>query len=246
MTQIIILAAGRGTRMGSELPKVLVPLNGRPMIDYLISSVLACDLKLEPIIVVSPENIDIIKDALSSYKLTYAIQKEQLGTGHAVRSARDKVDPKASKILVLYGDHPFLGSDSIIKFSNIETSSMAVAPTKLPNFEGWYKNFYSWGRMVRDDLGKVKAIVELKDSSEEEKEITEVNPGFMLFNKEWLFANIDKLEANNKAHEFYLTDMVGIAFKESYEIGTTSIEPKEAMGVNSLEELKIAEDLAKQ
>ncbi len=244
MTQIVILAAGRGTRMGSELPKVLVSLNGRPMIDYLMSSVYACGFKLDPIVVVSPENIDIIKETLSSYKVNYAIQKEQLGTGHAVRSARDKVSPEADKILVLYGDHPFLSSDSIIKFSNVDTKAVAVAPTKLPNFEGWHKNFYSWGRMVRNSEGKVKAIVELKDSSEEEKEITEVNPGFMLFNKEWLFNNIDKLEANNKAHEFYLTDMVGIAFLENYEIDTISIEPKEAMGINSLDELKIAEDLA--
>ena len=243
MTQIVILAAGRGTRMGSELPKVLVPLNGRPMIDYLISSVYACGFKLDPIVVVSPDNVDIIKEALKSYKVSYAIQKDQLGTGHAVRSARDKVSSEANKILVLYGDHPFLSSESITKFANVDTKAVAVAPTKLPNFEGWHANFYSWGRMVRNSEGKVKAIVELKDSSEEEKEITEVNPGFMLFNKEWLFNNIDKLEANNKAHEFYLTDMVGIAFLENYEIDTISIEPKEAMGINSLAELKIAEDL---
>lgn len=244
MTQIVILGAGRGTRMNSELPKVLVPLKGRPMIDYLISSVMVTKPELKPIVVVSPDNKEMISEALQKYNLDYAIQEEQLGTGHAVRSARDKIDPRAEKILVLYGDHPFLSSESILKFANIETKAVAVAPTKLPNFDDWHKNFYSWGRMIRDELGKVKAIVELKDASEREKEITEVNPGFMLFNKDWLFSNIDKLEANNKAHEFYLTDMVGIAFSEDFAIDTITIEPKEAMGINSTDELKIAETLA--
>jgi bifunctional UDP-N-acetylglucosamine pyrophosphorylase/glucosamine-1-phosphate N-acetyltransferase len=91
----------------------------------------------------------------------------------------------------------------------------------------------------------VEAIVELKDTSEAVKNITELNTGFMCFNKEWLFRNIDKLRDDNKAHEFYLTDMIGLAFSEGHKIGTVSIEPKEAMGINSPEELFIAENLEK-
>ncbi|MFA5771085.1 MAG: bifunctional N-acetylglucosamine-1-phosphate uridyltransferase/glucosamine-1-phosphate acetyltransferase, partial [Patescibacteria group bacterium] len=88
-----------------------------------------------------------------------------------------------------------------------------------------------------------EGIVELKDTNDEQKLITEVNPGFMCFNKKWLFENIDKLKDDNKAQEFYLTDMVKIAFQEGYKVGTIEIEAREAMGINSLEELKIAEGL---
>jgi bifunctional UDP-N-acetylglucosamine pyrophosphorylase / glucosamine-1-phosphate N-acetyltransferase len=245
MTQIVILAAGKGTRMGSELPKVLVPLNGRPMIDYLMESVVKAKTTLQPIIVVSPDNKEVISQALANYDVIYAIQDKQLGTGHAVACARPQVSPEAKNILVLYGDHPFVKSSSVKSFLELSPQALTVMPTVLPNFDGWYHNFYAWGRMVRNSQGEVEAITELKDATDKEREITEVNPGFMCFNKEWLFKNIDNLKDNNKAHEFYLTDMVGIAFSEGYKIDTWPIEPREAMGINSPEELNIAENLEK-
>jgi len=243
MTQIVILAAGKGTRMGQDIPKVLVPLNGQPMIQYLMEQVKEAAVDSQPIVIVSPDNQEIIKQALSDYQVEYAIQDQQLGTGHAVSCAREKIKSATNKIIVLYGDHPFLTASSIKKFAALEPEAVTVMPTVLPDFSGWHHNFYGWGRFVRNEEGEIKAIVEAKDASEEQKQITEVNPGFMCFNKEWLFANIDKLKNNNNAKEFYLTDMVGIAFKEGYKVGTVMIEPKEAMGINSLEELKIAESL---
>ncbi|MBN2854198.1 NTP transferase domain-containing protein [Patescibacteria group bacterium] len=244
MTQIIILAAGKGSRMGLELPKVLVPLNGKPIIYYLMESLKKAEPELKPIVVVSPSNKEIISKALANYDVEYAIQDQQLGTGHAVACARDLVGAEAKNILVLYGDHPFLKTDSIKAFLKLEPEALTIMPTVLPNFEDWYHNFYAWGRIVRNQAGEVKAIVELKDANEEEKLITEVNPGFMCFNKKWLFENIDKLQDNNKAHEFYLTDMVKIAFSQNYKVNTFSIEPQEAMGINSPEELKIAEGIS--
>ena len=244
MTQIIILAAGKGTRMNSELPKVLVPLNDRPMIDYLMEAVFEAGSVLKPIVVVSNENKEIIKEVLFKYNLIYAIQDKQLGTGHAVSSALQLVDPKVKNILVLYGDHPFVKSSSIKEFLALSPQAVNIMPTVLPDFEGWHHNFYGWGRIVRNQAGKVQAIVELKDASEEEKMITEVNPGFMCFNKAWLLANINKLQNNNKASEFYLTDMIKIAFEEGYEIETIAVSPREAMGINNLNELEIAENLA--
>ncbi len=246
MTQIVILAAGKGTRMGSELPKVLVPLNGKPMIHYLMESVLAAEPKLKPIVVVSPDNREIISRALSDYQVNYAIQEQQLGTGHAVASARELVDIKAKNILVLYGDHPFLKTNSIKSFLELSPEALTIMPTLLPDFTGWHHNFYGWGRIVRNEAGEVEAIVELKDASDEEKLITEVNPGFMCFNKDWLFKNIDKLKDDNKAHEFYLTDMVKIAFEEKFKVETIIIEPQEAMGINSPDELKIAENITEK
>ncbi len=244
MTQIIILAAGKGSRMGSELPKVLVPLNGKPMINYLMESVLAAKPELKPIVVVSPDNKEIISEALVDYEVEYAIQDQQLGTGHAVASARDLVGADTENILVLYGDHPFLKTNSIQTFLELKPEALTIMPTVLPSFDSWYHNFYHLGRIVRDEKGMVSGIVEFKDSSDEEKLILEINLGFMCFNKKWLFENIDKLQDNNKAHEFYLTDMVKIAFSQKHVVNTSPIEPQEAMGINSPEELKIAEGIS--
>ncbi|MFA6514593.1 MAG: NTP transferase domain-containing protein [Patescibacteria group bacterium] len=243
MTQIVILAAGKGTRMNSELPKVLVPLNGRPMISYLMDSVVASGIDVRPIIVVSPDNKEIINKALEEYNLDYIFQEKILGTGHAVACTKNYIKSETDNIIVLYGDHPFLTSESIKKFATLKHDALTIMPAVLPDFEGWHHNFYHWGRIVRGDDGLVEGIVELKDTNDEQKLITEVNPGFMCFNKKWLFENIDKLKDDNKAQEFYLTDMVKIAFQEGYKVGTIEIEAREAMGINSLEELKIAEGL---
>lgn len=246
MTRIIILAAGKGTRMNSELPKVLVPLKGRPMIHYLMNEVKAAGVDPRPIIIVSPDNKSIVNAALTGYEAEYVIQTEQLGTGHAVACAREALDHddrKIDNIVVLYGDHPFLKSESIKKFAAINSEVLTVMPTSLSDFEGWHQNFYHWGRIVKGADGLVEKIVEFKDASDEEKMITEVNPGFMRFNKDWLFKNIDNLRNENKSKEYYLTDMVKIAFEGGDPVGTINIEPHEAMGINSLEELKIAESL---
>ena len=247
MTRIIILAAGKGVRMDSELPKVLVPLNGRPMIKYLMDSVVAAGVDPHPLVVVSPDNQEIISEALREYAVEYVKQTEQLGTGHAVGCARELIDqesPEAKNIIVLYGDHPFLKTESIKKFASIDPEAVTIMPTYLPDFDDWHQSFSHWGRIVRGASGTVEAIVEFKDASDEEKMITEVNPGFMCFNKEWLFRNIASLRDDNKQKEYYLTDMVKIAFAEGYTVGTLNIEPHEAMGINSPEELKIAESLA--
>jgi bifunctional UDP-N-acetylglucosamine pyrophosphorylase/glucosamine-1-phosphate N-acetyltransferase len=246
MTRIVILAAGKGARMNSDLPKVLVPLNGRPMIKYLMDSVVASGVDECPIIVVSPDNKKIISEALKEYKVEYAIQDKQLGTGHAVSCAQEgleknNVQPK--NIIVLYGDHPFLKAESIRKFADLNPKALTIMPTKLADYDNWRLNFYHWGRIIRGRDGQVEKIIEFKDASDEEKLVTEVNPGFMSFNYNWLFKNINNLKNNNSQQEYYLTDMVKVAFEEKYEVGTVDIEVQEAMGVNSLEELNIAESL---
>ena len=243
MNRIVILAAGKGTRMNSELPKVLVPLNGKPIIKYLLDSVFASKIDSKPCVVVSPENKEIIEKALKEYNLEYLIQDKQLGTGHAVSCTRNYLSKDTKNVLVLYGDHPFLKSTSMIKFVEAENNSLIITPTILSDYNGWHQNFYHWGRIVRGENNKVERIVEFKDSNEEEKLIREVNPGFMVFDYRWLFENIDKLKDDNKANEYYLTDLVKVAFQEGVEVKTINIEATEAMGINSLDELKIAETL---
>jgi len=242
MTRIIILAAGKGTRMNSELPKVLVPLKGRPMIKYLMDSVVASQVDPRPLIVVSPDNKEIISQALSEYDLEYVIQDKQLGTGHAVNCAQENLG-EADNVVVLYGDHPFLKSESIRKFASLKQAALTIMPTVLPDFAGWHQNFYHWGRIIRGADGQVEKIVEFKDATDAERLVTEVNPGFMCFNKGWLLENIDKLKDDNKQKEYYLTDLVEIAFEAGQPVGTIAIEPTEAMGINSLAELEIATSL---
>jgi len=243
MTKIIILAAGKGTRMGSDLPKALVPLNGRPLISYLAESVSKSGVDDSPIVVVSPENKEIISAELSQYNWQYAIQDKQLGTGHAVACAKDLIPVDCDNIVVLYCDHPFITAESIRQVAQTKTEAVTVMPAELGDYNDWRFNFYRWGRMIRNSEGKVEKIVEFKDASEEEIKVTEVNPGFMCFNNQWLWENIEKLRNDNKQQEYYLTSLVEIAFSQGYEIGTIMIGAKEAMGVNSQEELSIAEKL---
>jgi len=114
--------------------------------------------------------------------------------------------------------------------------------TTVDNFDGWQKNFYHWGRIVRQN-GEIKAIVEFKDADEEIKQIKEVNPGLYRFDSQWLWENIDRLGNSNAQHEYYLTDLIKLAFEQNQKISSIIISPKEVIGINSIEELKIAENL---
>jgi len=246
MTRIVILAAGRGTRMNSDLPKALVPLKGKAMIEHLLDSVDKSGVDKRPIVVVSPDNKNIIKPALHNYKVEFVVQKKQLGTGHAVVATRNLIGKESSQmdnIVVLYADHPFVSAASIRALAEVNQTALTIMPTTVPEFSGWYQGLYHWGRIIRDDQGNVEAIVEFKDASEEQRLIKEVNPGFMSFNKNWLFANLDYLNAENQQHEYYLTDLAKIAFIEGHRIGAININPREALGINSQKELKAAESL---
>ncbi|MDD2680478.1 MAG: NTP transferase domain-containing protein [Patescibacteria group bacterium] len=242
-TKIVILAAGRGTRMGSELPKVLVLLKGKSMISCLMKAVYDSGVDDCPIVVVSPENKNLIEQELSGYKVVYAIQEKQLGTGHAVGCARSLVDASYDNVLVLYGDHPFLTSESIKSFALSKPEALTIMPTLLPDFKNWHHNFFHLGRIARDDSGRVSGIIEFKDASDKDKEILEINMGFMCFNRSWLFDNIDNLNSENKANEFYLTDLVKMAATQNRIIDSIMVGPRESMGINSKEELAIAEEL---
>jgi bifunctional UDP-N-acetylglucosamine pyrophosphorylase/glucosamine-1-phosphate N-acetyltransferase len=242
-TKIIILAAGKGTRMGLDLPKALVPLHGKPMISHLIKSVTASAVDDRPVVVVSPDNKESISQILSESNCDYAIQEEQLGSGHAVACARNYISADIDNVIVLYCDHPFVTAESISKFGLFNTEAVTIMPTELENYDDWHQNFFHWGRIIRDKNNEVEKIVEFKDASPEEIEITEVNPGFMCFNNKWLWDNIDALSNDNGPKEYYLTALVEMAFKQGYKIGIINIEPREAMGINSREELMIAESL---
>ncbi|MHB8903878.1 MAG: sugar phosphate nucleotidyltransferase [Patescibacteria group bacterium] len=243
MQQIIVMAAGKGTRMNSDLPKVLVPLKGRPMLDYLLDSISKTPQVLKPIIIVSPDNKEMISIALKNYDVQYVIQEKQLGTGHAVACARDYIDSRATDVFVLNGDHPFYKVETIKDFPLKHQGILSMITVALDNFEDWRSVFYHLGRVIRDTEGYAKGIIEFKDASDEEKEVLEINLNCFCFNKEWLFSHVDNLNNQNKQGEYYITDLVKIAFNEGHKVKVFSIPPEEGMGINSLEELKIAESL---
>lgn len=242
MTKIIILAAGKGSRMNSDLPKVLFPINGRAMIEYLIESISRTKVNSRPIIVVSPDNKEAIKEALKEYELDFAVQLEQLGTGHAVSSTREFISADVKNIIVLYGDHPFITSTSIEKLLENHKNKVSMMTVEVEDFSDWRKNFYHWGRIIRKD-GEIEKIIEFKDAVDEVKEIKEVNPALFCFDSAWLWENIEKLKNNNNQKEYYLTDLIKIAFEQNIIINSSLIEAREAIGINSLEELEAAKGL---
>ncbi|MFA7364990.1 MAG: sugar phosphate nucleotidyltransferase [Patescibacteria group bacterium] len=244
MNKVIILAAGKGTRMNANIPKALVKINDKPMIEYLIKSVISSGVDKRPIIVASPLGRNFIEKDLSFYDFDIAIQEEALGTGHAVLCTKDLIGEEVDNIIVLYGDHPFIKKDSIKNLLKNHKNDVSMMVVELKDFNDWRKNFYHWGRIVKNEKGEIEGIVEFKDASEEEKEIKNVNPAIFCFNKNWLFENINKIRNNNNQKEYYLTDLIKLAFEQNIKINFSLIDAKEAVGVNSPEELEIARSLA--
>ena len=211
------------------------------MINYLIKTVKWSGVPERPIIVVSPANKNLIKRALKNFNCCYAVQKEQLGTGHAVSSAR-RLAADAGRIIVLYGDHPFLKKETINKMASLKKSVITLATIKAKDFKDWRKNFSHWGRIIRKG-GKIAGIVEFKDASGKEKKVKELNPALYSFDAAWLWKNLKKLKNENAQGEYYLTDLIRLAFKEGLKIDSFEINPREAIGINSKEELEAAEGL---
>lgn len=239
--QIVILAAGIGKRMGNKnLPKVLLPFKGKPIIKHLADEVKKSRLSEQPVIVVGQKK-EIIKKTLGS-KYTYLFQREQLGTGHAVLICKNTLKDKYKNIMVLYGDHPLLRANSIKKIARRHFKSdspLTMAVVNLPNFRGWRKAFCNWGRIIKDKKGNIIKSIEFKDASPNQRKIKLVNPSFFCFKADWLWENIDSINNKNVQGEYYLTDLVQIVSLQKEKINSVEIEPREALGVNTPEELKI-------
>lgn len=240
-TQIIVLAGGKGKRMNSDLPKVLVPLKGKPLVKHLLESIEKSGVCAKPILVVGQKREMVINELGNNY--SYAIQEEQLGTGHAVNCAKN-LSHGADNILVLYGDHPHVSPATITSLAEAYQKHggvLTIATTNVENFDGWRADFFNFGRIVRDENGEIVKIVEKKDASEDEKNITEVNPAYFCFNAEWLWKNLPTLQNENAQGEYYLTDLIGLAQHQGHAINSIQIDPHEALGVNTAEQLALLE-----
>lgn len=241
MTKIVILAAGKGTRMKQSIPKVLTKLKGLEIIKYLLNTVVDSNIDNKPLIIVSKDNRKIIEHNLKDYNLDYFVQKEQLGTGDAVKSALEYINSDIEKVIVLYGDHPFIKKESLIKLNNLNIESVAIMPIIVKDFEDWRFNTYHWGRIVRNKNNEIKEIIEFKDANEKQIKIKELNPGIMAFNYLWLRDNINKLNNNNAKKEYYLTDLIKVAVENGKKVESVKLDERESIGINSQEELKLAE-----
>lgn len=242
MIQPIILAAGRGTRMKSELPKALHKLGEKTFLHHVVNAVQSAEKLSNPLIVVG-EHENLIKKAVGDSH-SYVRQDVQRGTAHAVKICEPHLKNKANSIIVLYGDHPLITSKSLDKIAEHHLESnpaITFFTTTVPSFEGWYSAFSSFGRIERSN-NSIK-IIEKKDATPDQLQITELNPGIYCFNAEWLWNSLPQIQSNNAAGEYYLTDLVALAVSHKKLIRTLHLSPEEALGINTPEELRIAEGL---
>ncbi|MCD8494763.1 MAG: NTP transferase domain-containing protein [Candidatus Pacebacteria bacterium] len=243
--QIIILAAGHGTRMQHELPKPLVPLLGKPMIQYLLDAIAESGVCDRVGIVVNPKNKEIFEATLGG-AYTYILQHEQKGTGHAVAVARDHIGNATEPILVLYGDMPFVSRETIQALAQKAHTSGAVitmGTTRVPDFNEWRSTFAGFSRVLRNDKGDVIATVEAKDATPQQLALHEVNPAYLCFQSEWLWNHIDMITNTNAQSEYYLTDLIKMAVDEGNTLATVSVDPYDALGINTKEHLALCEEI---
>ena len=196
--RFIILAAGKGTRMGAEVPKALVPVGGKPILQHLHESVMASGVDGIPIVVVGHERAQLC--AVFNGECEYVVQEKQLGTAHAVQVCQDAVND-ADAIIVLYGDHPFVSAEALQRLAKLHEESHGVITmmtTVVPSFDEW-ENYRGWGRILRDAHGHINAIREYKDAMESEREIKEVNPGLYCFDTKWLWEILDRSRTLTRA-----------------------------------------------
>lgn len=243
--KIVVLAAGYGKRMKSELPKVLIPLHGKPLVIHVLDSIKKSGVDDKPVVVVGQQRELVMKTLGDDYE--YIIQQEQKGTGHAVMATQKALENNARHIIVLYGDHPFISPETIKKLIKKHLDSMGkitMATVKLPDFKDWRDVFYAnFSRIIRDKDGNIIKDIQFKDANDEEKKVTEVNPCYFCFESKWLWKNLRTLETNNSQKEYYLTDLIKIAMQAKIKVESVEIDPREAMGVNSKEELDKLEKL---
>ena len=234
----LILAAGKGTRMKSELPKVLHKVNGIPMVKKIMD--ILNGLKPEENILILGHKKELVASTLGDVK--YVVQEEQLGTGHAIMMAEEALKGYDGDVMVVCGDTPLLREETLAKLWDKHRSSGA-ATTVLSSI---YENPFGYGRIIKED-GLVKAIVEQKDATPEQAAVKEVNAGVYCFDSKKLFDALSKINNNNKNGEYYLTDVIGIHVDGGEKVESYILEDNiEILGVNSKVELAQADSVLRE
>ena len=219
--------------MKSDLPKVLHEIHGRPMICFLLDTLI--ELKFDRVVLVIGHKADLVREALADYPVSFVLQEEQKGTGHAVGMARPELADFKGTTLVAAGDVPFLSRRSIQELLDVQTRTKAAATCLSAVFD----NPTGYGRIIRKPgTDFLQAIVEHKDASPDELIIREVNTGTFCFDNQLLFGAIEKIGCANSQQEYYLTDAIQILNAQGYPVSVVkAANPDEVLGVNSVEQL---------
>lgn len=241
----VILAAGKGTRMGnaegSDIPKVMFEIAGKPIIYYSVNNIKQAGIN--KIVLVVGYKKELIEKYFNE-KVEYAIQKEQLGTGHAVKTAKKLLLGKSEAVLVYYGDMPLFKTETIQKLISAyeqEEPTMALLSVNFNDPVHW-----AFGRVIRNENGEVAGNIEQKDCTDEELKIKECNTGIYIFDASFLWENIEKITNDNIQKEYYLTDLIKIAKEQGKKIIAVPVsEESEALGINTQEHLREAEAILK-
>ncbi len=240
----VILAAGHGTRMNSTLPKSLHPLAGRPLIEWSLQAVDGLS-DLRPVVVVGHARKQV-QDYLGE-RVDYSVQKDLLGTGHALMQAKERLYQRADRVLVLYADMPLLRPETLKRLTQIRAGSphRQNRPAALSLLTVERTDAQGFGRIVRNRNGSVRAIVEEVDCTPEQLAIRELNPGVYCFNAHWLWENISLL-APSASGELYLTDLLAIAVEQGREVETVAAAPEETLGINDRSQMAVAAHALRQ
>lgn len=230
----VVLAAGKGTRMKSELPKVATLLNGKPLLLHVLDNLIASGIK--DIYVVVGFKKEVVMDLCKSYtNIHFVEQKEQLGTGHALLCCENSLKDFQGNLLVACGDVPLLTSTSFKNLANFHLTnhhSVTVLSAEIDTPKGY-------GRLIRNNANQLLRIVEEKDATDEERNVKEINTGTYIFNSPEVFQNLKKVNTENAQGEYYLPDLVKIANLKSEKTGALVLNNHlESSGVNSPEDLQ--------
>ncbi|WP_238883676.1 bifunctional UDP-N-acetylglucosamine diphosphorylase/glucosamine-1-phosphate N-acetyltransferase GlmU [Clostridium sp. YIM B02551] len=235
----LILAAGQGKRIKSNLPKVLHKVCGKEMVNHVIDTMRMA--KIQDVNVIIGKGAELVQEMTQEKKVSYSIQSEQLGTGHAVICAKEFLKDKDGVVAIFTGDAPLVKSETVESLINkhiTEGNSATLLTSIIDNPNGY-------GRIIRNG-DSVEKIVEHKDCNVSELETKEINAGMYCFNIKSLVDALDKLSNNNAQGEYYLTDVIGILKNQQEKVGALVTEFEETLGVNSRVELAKAEEIMKE
>ena len=235
----VVLAAGKGTRMQSELPKVLCPLHGRPMIQYVLDALRQSGIRRQTVVV--GYRSELVQQTLADQPdLDFALQAEQLGTGHAVMMCRPTLASHEGPVVVVAGDSPMLQPTSVRKLLDAfqrDRPACILGTLKHPDPTGF-------GRIVRNDQGDFIGIVEEKDATDEQKAIDEVNMSTYVFDCQALLSTLDQLDNDNQQNEYYLTDVPALLRRQGLAtLAMPVLQPIEALSINTVEQLAHVESV---
>ena len=230
--EVIILAAGEGTRMQSSIPKVLHVVGGRPLLEHVLK--IASDLKPDTLNVVIGHGAMEVKAEIEAPHVAWVEQSEQKGTGHAVMQAMDRVDPSAA-VLVLYGDVPLIEKTTLGRCIAAAEDGIGVVTVEVPDPEGL-------GRILRESDGRISAIVEEQDATEQQRTIKEINTGILAASAATLAPLLASIETHNAQGEYYLTDVISLAASSGVQVtGVSATCPEEVQGINDRSQLASVE-----